>query len=92
MTYATSPFSPIPLRVSSSDAPYGIVLEFEFRSFNGEILPASCPQFIGVTSRVTLHTREVATQAVEELRALADSIEAYIPTLSEQHMSICENQ
>ena len=83
MTYSTSPFSAIPIRVSSADAPYGIQLEFSFRSFNGEVLPASCPQHLGITGNLTLLTREVATRAVAELRALADSIEAFIPKLTE---------
>lgn len=83
MSYATSPFSPIPIRLASSDAPYGIHLEFSFKSFNGEVLPASCPQFLGVTGTVTLRTREVATQAVAELRTLAGCIEAFIPKLTE---------
>ena len=83
MTYSTSPFSPIPFRVASADAPYGIAVEIGFRAFNGEVVPASTPQHLGVTSRVTLHTQEVAAHAVAELRALAHSIEAYIPNLAE---------
>lgn len=82
MTYTTSPLSPIPFRVASSDAPYGIQLEFAFRSFNGEVLPAACPQHLGVTGNITLRTREVATHAVSELRALADAIESFIPNLA----------
>lgn len=81
MSYRTSPFSPLALRVSSSDAPYGLQLEMAFKTFNGEVLPATCQQHLEVSSRITLRSREAARQAVSELRALADAVEAYIPNL-----------
>jgi hypothetical protein len=84
MSYRTNTFAHTPLRVSTSDAPYGLQLELAFTAFNDRIRPQSLPQHLTIDARVTLFTQEEATATVAELRSMADAIEAYAPKLKEK--------
>jgi len=81
MSYRTPAFFLTPLKVSSSDAPYGLQLELGFTAFNDRLAPQSLPQHINISAKITLFTQEEALASVVELRALANAIEDYAPRL-----------
>lgn len=75
-------FTRIPLRVSSSDAPYGVSVTFSLQSYSGPKRHADDMfQSIHATATAMVERRDVAEEFVAELRALADDIESYIPNL-----------
>lgn len=85
MTYFTSPFSRLPFRVRTSDAPYVVNLEISFRAFNGDTLSSDESQFSCISATIHIRTQEAARGVVDELRAAADSIEAFLPNITVEH-------
>ncbi len=87
MSYRTEALLTLPFEFTCSDSPDEIRVEVRFNTFNNEKIPERpCPQHIGIYAVVGLRTPMVATAAVKELRALADSIEAFIPIMEEYQL------
>lgn len=84
MTYKTDPFSCLPIRVSTSDSPYNLVVEIEFSAFDGNTIDKSdFSQHFNIKSSINVRTRSAAQGIVDELREVANDIERYMPNMNE---------
>lgn len=85
MTYKTDPFSRLPIRVSTSDSPYNLVVEVEFSAFDGRTTDkVDYSQHLNIKSTVNVRTRSAAQGIVDELREAANDIERYMPNMNEE--------
>lgn len=84
MTYKTDPFLRLPIRVSTSDSPYNLVVEIEFSAFDGRTIDKSdYSQHLNIRSSVSVRTRSAAQGIIDELREAANDIERYMPNMNE---------
>ena len=81
MTYETNPFSRLPIKVITSDAPYRIQLEVGLNQCLDMPTVEDTYQALRIQATVHVHSRKEALGLAAELRAAADSIEAFAPKM-----------